>query len=278
MHIARRNRPATTAHRPHCMPVALPLLDRDPPLVRRRVRVPREPPSRVWDASFLPCSHFLLSPAPSPNGLLSVFQPRSTPVREPTRKLLRLYRTVSPRSLVTSIPAPQCLSSSRSPARCALEFPHGRLLSSSRTRFKPTSRLPAIPRCRISPARPKHRREQVQRSLSLSLPLCLSPSFSLPKRGGGGGGAPAGVSLGELSIAVKSRPIASNDVAGTPCRARNEGENETSAYSRSFGRHDDAPLPTPPADNALLSILKAVYDWGASSRDVRTRMYGIEKV
>lgn len=50
--MARRKSPATTAHRPHCMPVALPRLDNEPPFVRRRVRVPREPPSRALDASF----------------------------------------------------------------------------------------------------------------------------------------------------------------------------------------------------------------------------------
>lgn len=70
MHIARLNRPATTAHRPHCIPVAPPRLDNDePPLVavvvvvvvRRRVRVPRELPSRDWDASFLLSFFFFFS-------------------------------------------------------------------------------------------------------------------------------------------------------------------------------------------------------------------------
>lgn len=58
--MARLNSPATTAHRPHCMP-PLPRLDSEPPLVRRRVRVPRELPSRDPDASFP------LLPPPSPS-------------------------------------------------------------------------------------------------------------------------------------------------------------------------------------------------------------------
>lgn len=83
MHIARLNSPATTAHRPHCMPVALPRLDNEPPLVvvRRRVRVPRELPSRDWDASFPAFSSsflpFLLLIVPAMNSTTS-FPPLSS--------------------------------------------------------------------------------------------------------------------------------------------------------------------------------------------------------
>lgn len=59
MHIARRNKLATTAHRPHCIPVALPRLESDPPLARRRVRDPRKLLSRAWAASFA-CVKLLL--------------------------------------------------------------------------------------------------------------------------------------------------------------------------------------------------------------------------
>lgn len=53
MHIALRKSPATTAQRPHCTEFALPRLEREPPFpVRRRVRVPRDVGSRVFDASF----------------------------------------------------------------------------------------------------------------------------------------------------------------------------------------------------------------------------------
>ena len=52
MHNALRKSPATTVQSPHCMPVALPLLDNEPPFALRRVRVPRELFSRIWDASF----------------------------------------------------------------------------------------------------------------------------------------------------------------------------------------------------------------------------------
>lgn len=52
MHMARRNRPATTAHKPHCIPVVLSRLESDPPLALQRVRDPREPLSRAWVASF----------------------------------------------------------------------------------------------------------------------------------------------------------------------------------------------------------------------------------
>lgn len=52
MHMARRKRPATTAHKPHCIPVALPRLESEPPLARRRDRVPRELLLRAWVASF----------------------------------------------------------------------------------------------------------------------------------------------------------------------------------------------------------------------------------
>lgn len=64
--MARRNRPATTAHRPHCIPVALPRLESDPPLVRRRARDPRESPSRAWAASFA-CLRALFLLLASPN-------------------------------------------------------------------------------------------------------------------------------------------------------------------------------------------------------------------
>lgn len=78
MHMALRKSPATTAHRPHCIPVALPRLDKDPPLVRRRVRVPREPPSRAWDASFFPF-FFLLN---RPLSFLFPFPPTVSPFTE----------------------------------------------------------------------------------------------------------------------------------------------------------------------------------------------------
>lgn len=57
MHIALRNRPATTAHKPHCNPVADPRLESEPPpFVRRRVpRIPLQWPGasrRGADATF----------------------------------------------------------------------------------------------------------------------------------------------------------------------------------------------------------------------------------
>lgn len=87
--MARRNRPATTAHRPHCIPVALPRLESDPPLARRRARDPREPPSRAWAASFA-CLRALFLLLASPNA----FGPAHPPLH---RALVSLSRHRVPR-------------------------------------------------------------------------------------------------------------------------------------------------------------------------------------
>lgn len=113
--MARRNRPATTAHRPHCIPVVLPRLESDPPLARRRARDPREPPSRAWAASFA-CLRALFLLLASPN----TFGPAHPPLH---RALVSLSRHRVPRRHAQSyalLALPRFTSSSRTANASAL--------------------------------------------------------------------------------------------------------------------------------------------------------------